>query len=254
VSANRQSQTTRREFLVYLSIFGWLPFFRPKHISLAGARFRIHRNGSAKRRYVVIHGNEEDARKVLEDHIRSHQGVGFIVESKTRNVPIEGGEIDPNRMFSRAGAERNLKTLNSGWAPEKIQAALRVLDSGREKLVHALLPPDGGLLIALHNNVDYSVKDEEAQSDAKSIREPDNPHAFFLCTDPDDYKALSQSGYNVVLQQKPASEDDGSLSRLAAARKVRYVNLETHMGEPERQKEMLQWMEWVLGDRDAALT
>ena len=51
-----------------------------------------------------------------------------------------------------------------------------------------------------------------------------------------------------MLQQKPATEDDGSLSRLAAARGVRYVNLETQMGQAERQKEMLEWLEWVLPD------
>ncbi len=254
MSDQSQYQSTRREFLAYAFIFGWIPFFHAKHISLAGARFRIRRNGHSRRRYLLIHGNEESARQVLTDHIRSHQGVAFIVESTTRNVPIEGGEIDPNRMFSRAGAEKNLKTLNPGWPQDKIQTALRLLDRDREHFVHALLPPQKGLLVALHNNVDYSVKDEEAQSDAKSIREPNNPHAFFLCTDPADYRALADSGYNVVLQQKPATEDDGSLSRLAAARGVRYVNLETHMGEPERQLEMLQWMEWVLGDRRADLT
>lgn len=254
MSDNPRFQSTRREFLAYASIFGWIPFFHAKRISLVGARFRIHRNGNSARRYLLIHGNEESARQVLTDHIRSHQGVAFIVESKTRNVPIEGGEIDPNRMFSHVGAEKSLKNLNPKWPPEKVETALRLLDRDREHLVRALLPPKGGLLVALHNNVDYSVKDEEAQSDAKSIREPNNPHAFFLCTDPADYKLLSESAYNAVLQQKPATEDDGSLSRLAAARGVRYVNLETHMGEPERQMEMLQWMEWVLGDRQIDLT
>jgi hypothetical protein len=233
---------------------GWIPLFRPKHISLVGARFRIRYNGRSRRRYLVIHGNEEDGRKVLTDHIRSHEGVAFIVEGHDRNVPIEGGQIDPNRMFSRVGAERNLKTLNTNWPPDKVQAALHELDEHRGHLVRALMPPDNGLLIALHNNVDYSVNDELAQSDAKSIRQPDNPHAFFLCTNPADFKALAESAYNVVLQQKPATQDDGSLSRLCAARGVRYVNLETHMGEAERQMEMLQYMDWVLGDRERALT
>jgi hypothetical protein len=109
------------------------------------------------------------------------------------------------------------------------------------------MPPPGGLIIALHNNSQgYSVTDEEPISDAKSIREPSNPHAFFLCTDPDDFKLLSTSGYNVVLQQHPSTEDDGSLSRLAALRGVRYVNLEVAHGNAERQKEMLDWMEWTL--------
>ncbi|HEY2016821.1 MAG TPA: hypothetical protein VGH38_25125 [Bryobacteraceae bacterium] len=238
---------TRRDFLAYASVFGWLPFFRPKHVSLAGARFRIMRNAHSSHNYLVIHGNEENARQVLTRHMEAHEGIAFIIESKTRNVPIEGGQIDPNRMFSRVGAEANLSKLNPDWKPEKIQAALALLDRNREKLVRDLTPPKGGVLIALHNNGEgYSVKDEEPISDAGSIREPGNPHAFFLCTNPDDFKVISRSPYNVVLQQKAPKQDDGSLSRLAAAREVRYVNLEVGLGHSNRQKEMLDWLEWNL--------
>ena len=56
--------TSRRDFLAYAGIVGWLPFFRPKHVSLAGARYRIIRNGHSRRRYLLIHGNEETARTV----------------------------------------------------------------------------------------------------------------------------------------------------------------------------------------------
>jgi hypothetical protein len=238
---------SRREFLVYGSVFGWLPFFRPKHVSLAGARFRITRYGKSKRRYVVIHGNEETARQVLTAHMRAHQGIAYIVENQTRNVPIESGQIDPNRMFSRIGAEANLKRLNPNWPAERIQAALRALDGGRERLVKELFPPEDGLIVALHNNSEgYSVRDEEPISDAGSIREPDNPHAFYLCTEEADFHKLTTSPYNVVLQKKAPPQDDGSLSRLAAARGVRYVNLEVGMGHGARQKEMLDWLEWNL--------
>jgi hypothetical protein len=236
----------RREFIA-ASIFGWIPFLRPKHVSLAGARFRIIRYGRSKRRYVLIHGNEETARKVLQDHMLAHQGIGYEVLSRTRNVPIEGGQIDPNRMFSRVGAEANLKKLNPEWTPERIKTALDLLDHNREKLVHDLLAPPGGVTVALHNNgPDYSVADEQPISDAGSIREPENQHAFFLCTDPGDFRVLSTSPYNVVLQQKAPPSDDGSLSRLAAARGIRYVNLEVGLGHAGRQKEMLDWLEWNL--------
>ena len=126
---------SRREFLAYASISGWIPFLRPKHISLAGARFRIVRYGHSNRRYVVIHGNEESAREVLTAHMRAHQGVAYIIENTARTVPVESGQIDPNRMFSRAGAEANLKRLNPDWPAERIQAALAVLDRGRDRLV-----------------------------------------------------------------------------------------------------------------------
>jgi hypothetical protein len=242
--------TSRREFLALASIgslFDWVPFLRPKHISLAGARFRIRYNGRSNRRYLLIHGDEETARRVLERHIETHEGIAYIIESRTRTVRIGSGEVDPNRIFSRAGAEANLKTLNPEWKPEEIRDALATLDRGREKLAHAFFPPHGGLLIALHNNsVGYSVFNEEPISNRASIREPARPHAFFVATDPADYQILAGSPYNVVLQDHAKGDNDGSLSRLAAERRVRYVNLEVGMGHEARQQEMLAWLEWYL--------
>jgi hypothetical protein len=244
---SRPREWSRREFVGYGSIFGWFPFFRPGHIALAGAKFRILRNGRPKRHYLLIHGNEETARQVLTRHVQAHEGVAYVIENHIRNVTIDAGQLDPNRMFSRVGAEANLRKLNPSWEPERIQSALAELDRGREKLVRALLPPPGGLIVALHNNSEgYSVTDEEPISDAKSLREPGNPHAFYLCTDPDDFRILATSGYNVVLQQHAPKEDDGSLSRLAAARGLRYVNVEVGTGHGGRQKEMLDWLEWSL--------
>lgn len=237
----------RREFLAALASFPFFPFLRPRHISLAGARFRIIRNGRSKRRYLLIHGNEESAREVILRHMQTHEGIAYVVESHTRNIPVESLQIDPNRMFSRTGAEASLKRLNANAAPAAIQHALGELDRHRDKLLHALTPPPAGLTIALHNNsAGYSVTDEVPISDQTSLREPANPHAFFLCTDPHDFDVLKTSPYNVVLQQHGPTVDDGSLSRQAAARGFRYVNLEVGLGHPERQHEMLSWLEWNL--------
>jgi hypothetical protein len=242
---SRVAGVSRRQFLA----LGWFPFLflSPRHISLAGARFRILRNGRSKRRYLRIHGNEETARQVLERHMETHEGIAYVIESRTRQVAAESLQLDPNRMFSRVGAEANLQLLNPGAPPEQVQSALRVLDRGREKLVRALTPPKGGLTIALHNNSsNYSVTAEVPTSDQTSLREPGNPHAFFLCTDPRDFEVLKTSPYNVVLQQHGPRQDDGSLSRLAAARGFRYVNLEVAAGQAERQREMLNWLEWYV--------
>ncbi|HTS62378.1 MAG TPA: hypothetical protein VMH28_10150 [Candidatus Acidoferrales bacterium] len=241
--ANPRARVSRREVLGLI----WLPFFRPGHISLAGARFRIMRNGGSKRRYVLIHGNEESAREVLVRHMQTHDGIAYVIESHTRNVPAGILQFDPNRVFSRAGAEANIARLNPNAAPEAVQHALHLLDGGREKLIRALTPPRGGLTVALHNNSQgYSVADEVPISDQTSLREPGNPHAFFLCTDPQDFEVLKTSPYNVVLQQHAPKTDDGSLSRIAAARGFRYVNLEVGIGHPERQREMISWLEWKL--------
>jgi hypothetical protein len=87
------------------------------------------------------------------------------------------------------------------------------------------------------------VNDEVPISDSVSLREPANPHAFFLCTNPGDFAVLQKSPYNVVLQQKKPRQDDGSLSRLAASGGVRYVNLEVERGNAMKQMEMLRWMD-----------
>ena len=235
---SRDSAWSRREFL----IFGWLPFFHRKHIQLAGARFRIVRHDHPSRHFLLIHGDEQTARAVLTRFMGSHDGIAFLIESRTRNVPIDSGMIDPNRMFSRTGAEASLNNLNPNWMPRQIEDALRVLDRGREHLVKTLLPPRGGLLMALHNNSEaYSVNDEVPISDATSLSEPGNPHAFFLCTDPADFAILKQSPYNAVLQRDKPQQDDGSLSRLAARRGARYMNLEVRHGDADRQWEMLLW-------------
>jgi len=227
--------------------FAWFAFWRPRHVHMAGARFRILRNGGSKRRYVLIHGNEETARAVLIRHMETHEGIAYLAEYQTRTVEVNNAKLDPNRMFSRAGAEANLKKLNPEISAEQLEAALKLLDREREHLVRALFPPTGGLLVALHNNSEgYSVKDEVDISDDTSLREPGNPHAFFLCTDPKDFSVLKTSPYNVVLQWRAPKTDDGSLSRLAAAREVRYVNLEVGLGHPDRQREMMRWLEWNL--------
>jgi hypothetical protein len=235
---------SRRQFLS----LGWFPWLAPRHVGLAGARFRILRNGRSQRRYLRIHGNEETARRVLEQHMETHEGIAYVIESRTRVVAVESLKLDPNRMFSRVGAEANLTLLNPGAAAEQVRSALGVLDRGREKLVRALTPPKSGVTIALHNNSSgYSVAAEVPISDRTSLRQPGIPHAFFLCTDPRDFEVLKTSPYNVVLQQHGPKEDDGSLSRLAAARGFRYVNLEVAAGEAERQWEMLNWLEWFMG-------
>jgi hypothetical protein len=147
-------------------------------------------------------------------------------------------------MFSREGAEKSLRSLNPDWSEERLRKALHRLDRGREKLVNRLFPPPDGRLVALHNNSQgYSVKDEVASSDDISLKDADHPHEFFLCTDAGDYSIMATSAYNVVLQRKVPLEDDGSLSRLAAKRGVRYINLEVTLGQREKQVEMLGWLE-----------
>lgn len=228
----------RRSFL-----FGWIPglFHKPVE-TISGVEFRVLRYAHSPRRYLVIHGDEDTARDVLTTYMYDHYGIAYVVTGKTREVQIQGSKIDPNRMFSREGAERSLKSLNPSTDPEQVVSVLNYLDRERPKLLKHLVPGKGSRMFAMHNNRDYSVNDEIAASDQTSIRQPSQPRNFFLCTDPKDFDILKQSPYNVVLQSKP-DPDDGSLSRLFARRGLRYINLECAIGEYEAQLERVHWLD-----------
>lgn len=236
-------RVTRREFLA--AGLGWFPFFwRKRTLAIAGMRFKIERHGRSRRRYLWIHGDERTARDVLLRHLKGTRGTAFLTTSVARHFALTGGRIDPNRMFSREGAAANLKMLNPGWRSEQVAAVLNRLDRERERFVRSILPPSGGLLIAMHNNRrGYSVKDEVPLSDRVSLNDPEHPNNFMLATDASDFERLARSPFNVVLQNVAPKTDDGSLSRLMAKRGVRYVNIEAYAGESERQREMLDWVE-----------
>lgn len=211
---------------------------------MAGILFRVVHRGSSPHRYLHIHGNETTAREVLMEQVNAHGGKALFIQSDARYVPLKGGRIDPNRMFSREGAEKNLRSLNPNWSEAQIANAALALEKDRHKFLQAIRPPSGGRIVALHNNSNgYSVESEVAISDRTSLQDAKNPHEFFLATDPRDYEVLAKSPFNVVLQNTAPKDDDGSLSRLAAKLGIRYVNLECGLGKLERQSELLGWLE-----------
>jgi hypothetical protein len=234
---------TRRLFFSSLGLILAPPL--PARTWKAGPiHFEVIRNGKSSRRYLHIHGNEETARAVLREHMKRQSGAAFLIRNQQRHCTVRGGEFDPNRIFSAAGAEQNLRMLNSSWTPSQLEHALRDLSRHREKLIRKLTPPAGGLLVALHNNGrGYSVLSEIPISDETALNDQDNPHEFFLATQPQDFAILAKSPYNAVLQNRAPDTDDGSFSRVAASRGIRYVNLEVSLGKFGRQKEMLDWLE-----------
>jgi len=235
---------SRREFLAGFPLLFW----RPRRMKMGGISFRVLKRGHSPHRYLHIHGNETTARDVLMENVNAHGGTALLIESETRNVPLLGGVVDPNRMFSKEGASKSLRTLNPGWSDEQISRGAEALMRDRHKFLKAIEPPAGGRIVALHNNSNgYSVEAEVAASDKTSLPDRQNPHEFFLATNPGDFEKLAQSPYNVVLQNTIPAEDDGSLSRLAAKLGVRYINLECALGKVERQRELLRWLEGNLG-------
>lgn len=234
--------SSRREFLLAA---GFLPFFsRHDRLKMAGILFRVVHRGTSPHRYLHIHGNETTARDVLMEQVNTHGGKALFIQSDVRYVPLKNGRVDPNRMFSREGAEKNLRLLNANWSEAQIANAALALERDRHKFLNAIRPPSGGRIVALHNNSNgYSVESEVAISDKTSLKDAKNPHEFFLATDPADYEKLATSPYNVVLQNTGPKDDDGSLSRLATKLGIRYINLECGLGKIERQRELLGWLE-----------
>jgi hypothetical protein len=233
---------SRREFLIAGGLF---PFFaRHDRVKMAEILFRVVHRGSSPHRYLHIHGNETTARDVLMEQVNTHGGTALFIQSEARYVSLRGGRIDPNRMFSREGAEKNLRLLNPNWSEAQIENGALALERDRHKFLKAIRPPSGGRIVALHNNSNgYSVESEVAISDKTSLKDAKNPHEFFLATDPADYEKLATSPYNVVLQNTAPKDDDGSLSRLATKLGIRYINLECGLGKIERQRELLGWLE-----------
>jgi hypothetical protein len=235
------NRPTRRTFLAAAAA---LPWSRPDHLTVGEVRFLAIRRGKSNRRYFHVHGNEHTAREVLAAHMQTATGTAWLVENQQRNIRVMGGLVDPNRMFSKEGALKSVRRLNPLWGEARVQDAVDLLLKQTRPLIRELMPPDGGVLIALHNNsAGYSVRSEVPISDRTSLPDEVNPHEFFLCTSPADFEKISAGPYNVVLQQKAPPSDDGSLSRLCASRGVRYVNLEASLGKTERQREMLEWLE-----------
>lgn len=209
-----------------------------------GIRFEAISNGRGNRRYLWIHGDETTAGTVLRAHMKAFRGKALLVNNPTRVIKAGALEFDPNRMFTEEGLERNLVKLNPGASEAERRGIHRLVAKDREKLLRALTPPRGGLLTVVHNNSrGYSVKDEVEISNDVWLPNPEQPNDFMLCTDAGDFARLKTSKFNVVLQSEAKGEEDGSLSRLAAARKIRYVNIEVARGRDAAQREMLEWLE-----------
>ncbi|MGC4056083.1 MAG: hypothetical protein QM757_45335 [Paludibaculum sp.] len=236
---------TRRSFLAAATSAS-LPAHAARK-TVCGVPLEILKHGRGRRRYLRIHGDETTAAEALRAHLQTARGTGFIVDNPKRNILIAGGLLDPNRMFSRLGAERSYRRLNPKWTETELTPALDWLDRERPRLISTLLPPKGGLLFAVHNNArGYSMEDEIPISQQTSLARRDAPHEFFLVTDAADYALLAKGPYNVLLQNEAKGEDDGSLSRLCGRLNVRYVNLEVGLGKLDAQKEMMAWLERTL--------
>ena len=234
--------------LSFLSGVGIDDDFRyQSNLTLAGIPFEVIGDGKSQNRYIWLHGDEETARMALEYHMQYYSGLAFFIKSKTREVPFKSTIIDPNRIFSRAGAYKALRKFKPDWSKSSLQNALDVIEDDRKLFLEAIMPRENALLISVHNNFrGYNVHREKHNSHKTSIKSNQNPRDFIICTNDEDYKKLSKGPFNVVLQNKFPDKDDGSLSWEALRRDVRYLNVETRLGYLSMQKKMLKFIEETL--------
>ena len=57
-------------------------------ISYSGIHFQVQKNGLSNTNYIVIHGDEETAKMLIKDHIKTNLGKAFIIQSKNREVTL----------------------------------------------------------------------------------------------------------------------------------------------------------------------
>ena len=81
-------------------------------LSYCGIDFKVKKNGFSDVSYILLHGDEETARMLLSEHIKSNKGRAFFINSKEREVRLGPTMVDPNRIFSRSGAKKALKSLS----------------------------------------------------------------------------------------------------------------------------------------------
>ena len=234
----------KTNFLSFFCLIGLSFAMDISELSYCGIDFQVKKNGFSDVSYILIHGDEETARMLLSEHIKKNKGKAFFIKSKEREVVFGPTKVDPNRIFSRAGARKALKKFRPHWDHKELTKLLEKLDESRNIFLFNIFPSEGGLLIALHNNFrGYSVKDELTNSQLHSIKKDKNPRDFIICTDLKDYQKLKKGPYNVVLQNIIDEDNNGSLSWPALENGVRYVNIETRLGWLSQQRKMLKFVE-----------
>ena len=210
-------------------------------LSFAGIKFEIIENGKSNRRLLWVHGDE----KTAELLIKNNSVTAYLINNIQREVVVNGFLLDPNRIFTNDGAKRNIIKLNNNVSKLELNKTLELISNDREAFFESISPPDGGLLIALHNNIrNYSIKNEIPLSTEVSLKNNNHPdhHNFFICTNREDYNLLKKSPFNVVLQDKIIENDDGSLSWYALKKNVRFINIETRLGYLTTQSKMLKYV------------
>jgi hypothetical protein len=218
-------------------------------VSLGATRvqIRVEQAGTGGPCFINVHENESTSvsaaralmrtrpARLITLHAQGARLIGFRIGWRAHT-------LDPNRIFTEHGLAATLQALGPDTVPARQAGALL-----RDALLALLPPPDGGPIVALHNNEGgaYSIESYLAggvhAGDAVRVQVGDRsaPHDFFIVTQAPAFDRLAADGFNIV-QQSPDCADDGSLSVWAQRHARAYVNVEALDGHLDSQQRMLE--------------
>jgi hypothetical protein len=198
---------------------------------------------------IHLHDNEFASAEAAEKMLGQAGGLLIVIDNKGRRLINfkKSGKIfhfDPNRIFTPQGLRTNLHFLN-----EQVTSAAVSSVKAFAAFILQKIPNSATTLISLHNNKDgeYSIKTYRTKSSyAKDVlkiysNKKNDPDNFFIVTSSKIFAELKKARYNVVLQNRKISKDDGSLSVYYGRRKKTvYVNVEAQQGSLKEQLRMLE--------------
>lgn len=157
--------------------------------------------------------------------------------------------IDPNRIYTSAGALASIKKNSPKCSPELLAEVLKAVNNLGEHYTNWYIN-DKKLVVALHNNTNgepLSIITYKSGSESRNAKEvymnlQKDPDDFFLTTEKSIFNFLKAKGFNVALQDNENVLDDGSLSVYAGKKNIPYVNIEAQKFHLQEQKEMMEAM------------
>ncbi|MEL7169102.1 MAG: hypothetical protein AAGN64_07095 [Bacteroidota bacterium] len=203
---------------------------------------------------LVLHDNEntgvEAARAVIAErggrlvdlHHTGARNLAFALrnaQSGGEESPVDSFAVDPNRVFTDAGAGASLASLS-----RDTPAARRAVRRFAERLLALYGKPV--VVVTAHNNTEGRYAATSYATDGPYAEDAAGLHLapgadaddFFFVTDRALFDTLAEAGFNAVLQANAAT-DDGSLSVWAAQQGVPYVNVEAQHGHVAEQTRMM---------------
>lgn len=196
--------------------------------------------------FLHLHHNESTAESSIERYLGEHGGTSLVLmNNRQRNLSftLSGKRYvaDPNRIFTPAGIQQNLRLLST--YDSNAATALTLFAQN----ISAQLP-DSLPVIAVHNNSDgayailsYAPKGTLSKDAARIHYNPKmDADDFVLTTDERLFGYLQKEDINAVLQANTLVADDGSLSVVMGRQGRVYANIEAEHGHEQVQLQLLK--------------